>query len=500
MIKTKKFLSSLVLITMVFQILIVSMPFASAASAGQVVINEISWAGSLDNSNDEWIELYNTTNQSIDLTGWYIEDDYGSATYTITSGTISAYGYFLIEDIEEATNITADAVIGISLANTGDTLVLKDSTDAIIDGVNTGGGAWYAGDGTTKATMERIDPSISADELTNWASAISNNGAIGSSGSSILGTPGSVNSNFAGASTNVSFNLVEAMAINGETITVTVDLTDGTDIYAYGFDIIYDPTVLTYISATEGGFLNSDGQNTGFFASLEDGNEGTLVVGNSRLINPASGLDGSGQLLTISFNVIGADGTNTDLSFGAESFISDSIANLPANLTTNNILVENGNIDPISNLQVSEGTERYSLELTWDAPASGADSYIIEREMANGTFLNLGEVSTLTFIDDDTVVNGGSLVPNISYDYRITAVKSGLQSVAISETGTETRGLSGDNNRSDRVDGRDIEKLARSFGSNYGETDYALLNDTTFDGVIDGSDLIDIGANFALTY
>ena len=34
-----------------------------AANLGDVVINEVAWAGSGDNSNDEWIELYNTTSQ-----------------------------------------------------------------------------------------------------------------------------------------------------------------------------------------------------------------------------------------------------------------------------------------------------------------------------------------------------------------------------------------------------------------------------------------------------
>jgi len=40
--------------------------------------------------------------------------------------------------------------------------------------------------------------------------------------------------------------------------------------------------------------------------------------------------------------------------------------------------------------------------------------------------------------------------------------------------------------------------LARHFGVKIGEEKYDSLLDTNFDGVIDGSDLIDIGANFGI--
>ena len=95
---------------------------------------------------------------------------------------------------------------------------------------------------------------------------------------------------------------------------------------------------------------------------------------------------------------------------------------------------------------------------------------------------------------------GGKIIPGIIYTYQIKAVKSGIQSQAVEKTGTETRGLKGDNNRSARIDGRDIENLAKHYGAKTIDAGFDALSDTTFDGVIDGSDLIDIGANFALTY
>jgi len=39
---------------------------------GDVVINELMWMGSTKGASDEWIELRNTTDSSIDISGWQI--------------------------------------------------------------------------------------------------------------------------------------------------------------------------------------------------------------------------------------------------------------------------------------------------------------------------------------------------------------------------------------------------------------------------------------------
>ncbi|MEW6734289.1 MAG: lamin tail domain-containing protein [Acidobacteriota bacterium] len=161
-----------------------------------VVINEIGWSGSATSPNDEWIELYNPTSQSISLNAWKIVDDNGAQTYNL-SGTIPAGGYYLIERSQSATSVAANLIVsGLSLANTGDKLVLVDSTGKNIDIVNSTGGAWYAGDNTNAhRTMERVSVTQSGDLASNWRS---NNGAIrngsDSGGQLINGTPKAKNS------------------------------------------------------------------------------------------------------------------------------------------------------------------------------------------------------------------------------------------------------------------------------------------------------------------
>jgi cardiolipin synthase len=173
------------------------------ASLGDVVINEVGWMGTQANGSDEWIELYNTTDQPIDLSGWTLTAADGTPSIAL-SGTIPARGYFLLErtDDNAVSNLAADLVYGNdgttwALKNTGETLELRDASDALIDAANGDGGGWPAGDNPTKATMERIDPTT-PDADTNWATndGLTRNG-LDANSDPINGTPKAQNSAYA---------------------------------------------------------------------------------------------------------------------------------------------------------------------------------------------------------------------------------------------------------------------------------------------------------------
>jgi len=462
-----------------------------AAVVSSVVINEIAWAGSADGSGDEWIELYNASNTTVDLSGFYIEDD-GSTKYFIENGVIAPKSYFLIEDSEAVTTVAANSLNNLSLANAGDILVLKNVDGEIVDSVNSTGGAWFAGDPDTKATMERIDPLISGDNADNWATAINGNGAKGRIGSEIIGTPGTVNSNYGGSGAEVGLNF-EGIAKSGDTITVAANVDSATDLYAYGFEITYNPDVLKFNNATEGNFLKADGASTAFNAGLVNDIDGTLLVGGARLKNPAEGIDGSGKLFDLSFSVIGTNGDFSDIVFAGENFVSDSISDTPVKLSPLKIEVGDVAVEQIAGLKIKESTKRYALELDWTA-MEGASHYLVKRINPVGTFDLLGQTTEIKFIDEESVL------PGVNYKYQVVAVKDGIESSPVEITGSETRGLSGDIDKNDRVDGRDIEKLARSFGSEYVDEEYSIFADVNFDGFIDGKDLITLGSKFGLKY
>ena len=159
-----------------------------------LVISEVAWMGTSFSSSDEWIELYNNTSAAINLSGWTLTD--GGDINISLSGTIPSDEFFLLERTDEATvsDITADKIYTGSLSNSGESLTLKDSTNTVIDTANGNGGAWPAGDDTSRSTMERINLA-DADSDTNWAT---NDGAhrngLDAHSNPINGTPKAQNS------------------------------------------------------------------------------------------------------------------------------------------------------------------------------------------------------------------------------------------------------------------------------------------------------------------
>jgi phosphatidylserine/phosphatidylglycerophosphate/cardiolipin synthase-like enzyme len=156
----------------------------NAAGTTNVVINEIAWMGTSNDYNDEWIELYNNSGSPVVLDGWKLNTADGTPSITL-SGTIPAYGYYLLErtDDQAVSGIAADLIYSGALSNTGEHLKLIDLAGSVIDEVDT----WYAGDNTAKATMERIDPNVGGISSSNWATA-------NQSYANGLGTPKAFNS------------------------------------------------------------------------------------------------------------------------------------------------------------------------------------------------------------------------------------------------------------------------------------------------------------------
>jgi len=496
--KLKNVLFMLVLTSLVLNM---SVPPVHAAAPGSVVINEIAWAGSADSSNDEWIELYNTTGSTIDLSGWSILDD-GTSSYDL-SGSIEPYGYYLIEDAEAVVNPNlADVIINLSMANTGDSLVLRDQALQVIDAVNSTGAMWPAGDGTTKASMERIDAFVSGDGASNWAtSSGSGSSATSSLGSLILGTPGLLNSISQPPQTVPLVDLaLEGSAVLGSEINVVLDVSNVTNLFSYGAVLSYDPSMLEFVSASGSDFLDAGNTvPTSFQVGLENGNAGKLIIAEARTMDEKSGVSGSGELCRIVFNVIGGEGQNTSIDLISGSFLADLSGEMTANFTGETINVEASIVNPVTGLSASEGVVRYSIRLEWIA-SSNATAYRILRLQRDGNWEQIGETSDLYFVDSDAVIEGGSIIPQLNYQYSVVALKNAVVSDPVLTLGVESRGLKADNDRSDRVDGLDLDKIARHFGEMSGDQGFDALVDTTYDGMVDGSDLIDLGADFALTY
>lgn len=165
---------------------------ANFISNSGVKINEINWGGSSVSAADEWIELYNNSGSSIDLSGYTIE---GAGSPISLSGTIAAGDYFLVSRYNSSNSnsnlsVTPDQVAAsMSIANTAQEIALKNNgsvIDTAGDGVNT-----FAGYHTyVNRSMARIDTEKDGADINNW---FTSENAVGFDGGLDKGTPGSNN-------------------------------------------------------------------------------------------------------------------------------------------------------------------------------------------------------------------------------------------------------------------------------------------------------------------
>lgn len=99
----------------------------NATYNGDLVINEFA-------SQEDFIELYNSSSQSIDLSGYKLSDDKGLARsdiYTFPSGVIiEAGGYYLLIQNDDAVDGTDEFSFGLG---SSDQVYLYDASDNIVD-------------------------------------------------------------------------------------------------------------------------------------------------------------------------------------------------------------------------------------------------------------------------------------------------------------------------------------------------------------------------------
>lgn len=123
----------------------------------RIIINEVAWMGSLEGSNDEWIELKNISGNEINLAGWQILDKEAKIKIIFSDKKVILPNDFLLlerTDDNSVPYVAADLIYTGALNDAAEELYLfnencdlEDEASAIPD--------WPAGDKTDKRTMER---------------------------------------------------------------------------------------------------------------------------------------------------------------------------------------------------------------------------------------------------------------------------------------------------------------------------------------------------------
>jgi len=147
-------------------IALIALTVPLAAQPGPVVISELMWSGSSASSADEWIELYNRSDSTIDLSGWTItrqDGDDDSVMLVLKNATIASGQTFLIAnysaDHEKSQLAIQPQYVdpAISLPNTKLLVRLYNGDPqtgaTLIDLADDGRGVPFAGDAVLKHAM-----------------------------------------------------------------------------------------------------------------------------------------------------------------------------------------------------------------------------------------------------------------------------------------------------------------------------------------------------------
>jgi len=156
----------------------------------EIIINEINYSYNqpfLGIQAEDWVELYNNSSNTHDISNWIIADS--DSIYTIPTGTMILPGQYLVFARSKALfrkahpNTAVIGPTGLGFSSKGEMVALLDPSGCLMDGLNYGtDGDWVSAPDGSGATLSLLAPSIDNAEPISWASS----GNYG-------GTPGAIN-------------------------------------------------------------------------------------------------------------------------------------------------------------------------------------------------------------------------------------------------------------------------------------------------------------------
>ena len=99
----------------------------------------------------------------------------------------------------------------------------------------------------------------------------------------------------------------------GDPISLNINISGVTDLYAFQFDLSFAPTVLSGISTSEGSFLPTGG-GTFFIPGTVDNAGGFISLTADTLLTAISGINGGGTLATVQLSALASGSTPISIS------------------------------------------------------------------------------------------------------------------------------------------------------------------------------------------
>jgi hypothetical protein len=129
----------------------------------------------------------------------------------------------------------------------------------------------------------------------------------------------------------------------GGTFDVFINVTDAVDLYAFQFDITFDPAILSAQSVAEGPFLPSGG-STFFIPGTIDNSTGSITFTANTLLGAVSGINDGGRLAELEFQAIG-QGTSP-ITLSNVLLLDSNFSEISFSTTDGSIRVDNPNPTP----------------------------------------------------------------------------------------------------------------------------------------------------------
>ncbi len=241
-----------------------------------------------DDPTGEYIELYNRSTKTVNLSGWKLLDEDG-VLYTFTSGTIAAGAYKVV--CSDAAAIAARYSIsnavgnftssGDRLANGGERLTLVNSSGVVVDTVRYNDlPPWPIGPDQTGVSLECLNAALDNSRAENWrgctvaAPSAPSSPAVGNEYFLNRGTPGKVNSRTSGYLP--PFVNVEEIKhspkrpASTEEVLITAEVSS--DYPITSVSLVYEVFVAPYQTASQSATI----------PMYDDGTHGDLTVGDGR--------------------------------------------------------------------------------------------------------------------------------------------------------------------------------------------------------------------------
>lgn len=154
-----------------------------------VVINEINYRSAAVFDTEDWVELYNPADDSVDISGWKFHDDNIADQFVFPNGTMLAGKDYLVicRDTTKFRLLYAEHTkiignINFGLSSDGDVIFLKDASENIVDDVTySSSGIWPTQPNGNGPTLSLVNPELDNSIAESWRA------------SGMYGTPGYIN-------------------------------------------------------------------------------------------------------------------------------------------------------------------------------------------------------------------------------------------------------------------------------------------------------------------